>query len=511
MTSIGKPGSRPSSPVKSEPVKTPAAAPRPNAVKAAVSQRMQDGFDAGPRAPAVRPQAAKEKEVGAGRAAGEAAGAKKDGGILSDLGSALGKVAKNVAKAVASATAPQVSTNAAGNTVVDLGAGNNTATVSQNKDGGLTIKSGTDTVTLTAEQAKGAIINGGAGNDSITVDASVTQGLTLDGGEGDDKLVGGKGNDTLTGGVGNDTVIGGEGKDTLSGLDGDDYLEGGAGDDRILGGAGRDVLYGLDGNDYVSGGADRDYIDAGAGDDKAYGGAGDDQVIGGRGNDTLSGGTGNDAVAGGAGTDTVRGGTGTDKLYVEANETTAADAAGEREIVDMTNADQRGRSVTVTGSAEFQARTQSDLDAMRSLPSGQELLRTLDDSGHTTTIQETSGGNSAAAQNKADAWFNADGTPGKGTNGTVNYNTTRISLGTEDWMNRPPVVALFHELVHASDYANGTLANGEKNGTNNRETSAVGLPIDLDQDPSTPDVVQGGRPGENVLRDDLNLPTRPRY
>ena len=58
---------------------------------------------------------------------------------------------------------------------------------------------------------------------------------------------------------------------------------------------------------------------------------------------------------------------------------------------------------------------------------------------------------------------------------------------------------------------NGTLALGSKNGTRNLETSAVGLPTDLDQDPSTPDVVQGGRPGENVLRDDLNLPTRPRY
>ncbi|RKG58969.1 alkaline phosphatase [Corallococcus sp. AB011P] len=509
MTSIGKPGSRPtSSPVSTQPAKAPVTA-KPNAVKAAVAQRMKDGFDAGPRTGAAsRPVLSAEMRSGEGAggiggALGKAAG-KAAGGI----GEALGKLAGRVGSALAG---PQVSTNADGRTVVDLGAGNNTATVSQNKDGGLTIKSGSDSVTLTAEQAKGAIINGGDGNDSITVDESVTQDLTLDGGAGDDKLTGGKGNDTLIGGAGNDTILGGDGKDTLKGQDGDDYLEGGAGDDRIQGGEGRDVLYGLDGNDVLSGGSGRDYIDGGAGDDRASGGAGDDQVIGGRGNDTLSGGSGNDAVAGGAGQDRVRGGTGTDKLYVEENETTADAAEGEREIVDMTDADQRGRSVTVSGSADFQARVQSDLDAMRSLPSGQELLRTLDDSGHTTTIKETSSGNSASAQNKDDAWFNADGTPGKGTNGTVNYNTTRISLGSEDWMNRPPVVALFHELVHASDYANGTLALGEKNGVNNRETSAVGLPIDLDQDPSTPDVVQGGRPGENVLRDDLNLPTRPRY
>ncbi|RKG80180.1 M91 family zinc metallopeptidase [Corallococcus terminator] len=507
MAPIGKTGSRPSPVVKPETTATPVV--RPNVVKAAVTQRMKDGFDAGPRtAPSRSPGA---KEIGTALPALPGSEGKKAGGFFAGLGSAISDAAKNVAKAVVAATTPQVSTNAAGNTVVDLGVGNNTATVSQNKDGGLTITSGKDTVTLTAEQAKGAIINGGAGDDSITLDASVTQDLTLDGGVGNDKLVGGKGNDTLVGGAGNDTVIGGAGNDTVSGLDGDDYLEGGAGDDSIEGGAGRDVLYGLDGNDSMSGGGERDYIDAGAGDDKVDGGEGDDQVIGGRGNDTLSGGAGNDAVAGGAGADTVEGGEGTDKLYVEENETTADAAKGEREIVDMTDADQRGSSVSVTGSAEFQARTQSDLDAMRSLPSGQDLLRTLDDSGKKTTIRETSAGNSAGGTNFNDGFMNKDGTAGKGTDAQVNYNTTRISLGTEEWMNRPPVVGLFHELVHASDMVNGTLALGEKNGTRNLETSAVGLPIDLDQNAATPDVVQGGRPGENVLRDDLNLPTRPRY
>ncbi|NTX10309.1 alkaline phosphatase [Myxococcus sp. CA056] len=504
MTTIGKPGSRPTTYVKPEPkpepVKQPAQAQRPDAVKTAVAQRMQDGFDAAPRT--------------ASRPAASAQGSDFEGAPPSTPGSAVGKAVANVAnkiKDAAAASGPQVSTNASGQTVVDLGTGNNTATVSQGTDGSLTVTSGKDSVTLTAEQAKGAIIQGGDGNDSITLDASVTQDLTVDGGAGNDKLTGGKGNDTLIGGAGNDSLIAGEGNDSVSGDDGDDYIEAGAGDDLVNGGAGRDVLYGLDGNDLLNGGEGRDYIDAGAGNDTATGGAGDDQVIGGRGDDSLTGGEGNDAVAGGAGKDTVNGNGGTDKLYVEEGEETADAAEGERTIVDMTDAEKRGRSVTVEGSPEFQARVQSDLDAMRSLPSGQDLLRTLDDSGHSTTIKETTGGNSASAKNKDDAWFNADGTPGKGTDGTVNYNTSRISLGSEEWMNRPPVVALFHELVHASDYANGTLAVGEKNGTNNRETSAVGLPIDLDQNPATPDVVQGGRPGENVLRDDLNLPTRPRY
>ncbi|MFY2558955.1 M91 family zinc metallopeptidase [Corallococcus terminator] len=504
MTTIGKSGSRPTLTVKPEPkpepVKQPAA--KPNAVKTAVEQRMKDGFDAAPRTVSAASARGSDFE-------GAPSPLKPGPGI----GGVIAKVAEKVKQAgqAASGTGPQVSTNANGQTVVDLGAGNNDAKVTMNRSGGLVITSGSDTVTLSPEQSKGAIIQGGAGNDTITVDKNVTVDVTIDGGVGNDKLTGGAGHDTITGGAGNDTIIGGAGNDSVSGDDGDDYIEAGAGNDLVNGGAGRDVMYGLDGDDLLNGGEGRDYIDAGAGNDTATGGAGDDQVIGGRGDDSLTGGEGNDAVAGGAGKDTVSGNGGDDKLYVEADEKTDDVAGDTRTIVDMTDAEKRGSSVTVEGSAEFQARVQSDLDAMRSLPSGQYLLRTLDDSGHSTTIKETASGNSASAKNKDDAWFNADGTPGKGTDGTVNYNTSRISLGAEEWMNRPPVVALFHELVHASDYANGTLANGEKNGTNNRETSAVGLPIDLDQNPATPDVVQGGRPGENVLRDDLNLPTRPRY
>ncbi|MCK8501514.1 MULTISPECIES: M91 family zinc metallopeptidase [Myxococcus] len=506
MSTIGKTGSRTPTYVKPEPkqetAKQPAQAQR-NAVKTAVDQRMRDGFDAAPAraGSASRPQVLTETRTS------ENAPPSPGGG----LGKAIAKLGEKVKQAAGSATAPQVSTNANGQTVVDLGAGNNTATVTMNKSGGLVIQSGSDTVTLSPEQSRNAIINGGAGNDSITVDKNVTVDVTLDGGDGNDKLTGGAGHDTIRGGAGNDTIIGGAGNDSVSGDDGDDYVEGGAGDDLVQGGAGRDVLYGLDGNDLLNGGEGRDYIDAGAGDDTATGGAGDDQVIGGRGDDTLSGGEGNDAVAGGAGKDTVSGNAGDDKLYVEEGEETADAAEGERTIVDMTDADQRGSSVKVEGSPEFQARVQSDLDAMRSLPSGQELLGTLDSSGRSTTIRETSGGNTASGTNFNDGFFNADGTPGKGSDASVNYNTTRISLGGDEWMNRPPIVGLFHELVHASDIANGTLANGSKDGVRNLETSAVGLPIDLDQNPATPDVVQPGRPGENVLRDELNLPTRPHY
>ncbi|NVI96791.1 alkaline phosphatase [Myxococcus sp. AM009] len=504
MSSIGSAGSRPSSSSQSRTVepkvaqKAPAEArpaPSGNAVKDAVAGRFRDGFDAAPRgaAPQRKPVLS---EVG---------------GFIESAGQRPEALASSTLPPTTRAAAPTVSTDAAGRTVVDLSSGNDTATVSQTADGGLQVRSGGNTVTLTAEQARTAIIRGGDGNDTITVDASVTQDVRIEGGAGDDTLVGGAGNDRLDGGAGSDIIRGGAGNDALRGADGDDYLDGGAGDDRMYGGAGRDVMYGLDGEDRMSGGAGRDYLDGGAGNDFVSGGDGDDQVLGGRGDDALVGGRGNDAVAGGLGQDTVRGGAGDDKLYVQDDDDVRNLEAGDtRQVVDMSGADTLGSSVSVTGSADFTARTQSDLDALRSLPEGQALLARLDGSGRSTTIRETNRGNTAGATNFNDGYMSADGTPGPGTDSQVNYNPSRISIGGEEWMNRPPVVGLFHELIHASDFVTGTLPPGSTDGVINVEQSTVGLPYDHDGDPSTPRI-EADRSTENDLRDELNLPTRPRY
>ncbi|HVG58076.1 MAG TPA: M91 family zinc metallopeptidase [Hyalangium sp.] len=510
MASIGNTGSRPtsspsSSPqVKAEPklAEKPAtqsqakAQPAENAVKAAVAERYQDGFDAAPRkASASQP---KIGEIGSHtHGPGDTHGA-EDSAAPSSTAAAAG-------------SGPVVTTEASGRTVVDLGSGSNNATVSQATDGGLKVTSDGKVVTLTAEQSRNAVIRGGAGNDNILVDASVTSGISIEGGDGDDRLVGGEGDDRLMGGAGNDVIIGGNGKDWVWGDGGDDYLEGGAGDDTMDGGDGRDVMYGLDGNDSLSGGGSRDYIDGGAGDDTASGGDGDDQVIGGRGNDTLNGDLGNDAVAGGLGKDVVQGGDGSDKLYVQDEDDAGDVAAGDtKQLVDMTDSDTLGSSISITGNANFRARVESDLDAIRSMPIGHELLKGMDASGKKTTIQETSAGNSAGGTKFSDGFMTADGKPGPGTDSQVNYNTTRTSLGNEDWMTRPPVVGFFHELVHAYDMVNGTLAPGQTDGTRNLENAAVGLPIDHDGDASTPKITQN-RPAENHLREELNLPRRPRY
>jgi hypothetical protein len=394
-----------------------------------------------------------------------------------------------------SAQGLQVSQDPSGRTVVDLGQGNNQATVTRAQNGGLTVTSDDGSrVTLDAAQAQNAVIRGGAGNDRITVAADVHANLRIEGGQG------------------NDTLIGGAGKNTLVGGSGDDYLQGGAGDDSLDGGLGRDVMYGLNGKDTLRGGADRDYADGGAGDDAIDGGLGNDQVLGGRDNDTLTGGAGDDVVAAGSGKDTVAGGAGRDTLYVQTDDavTSSAEEGDTVTEVSLSSTGVLGRSLTVEGDAAFQARVQSDLEALRSIPAGRELLQAMDQSGHTTTIRQTAEGNSASATDRPNAWLKADGTPGSGSDAVINYNLERTALGSEDWQVRPPQVGFFHEMVHAYNYVTGTLAPGETDGVNNRELAAVGLPYDHDGDAATAHQ-HPGHHNENRLREQLGLPQRPEY
>jgi hypothetical protein len=382
---------------------------------------------------------------------------------------------------------PKVSLGAAGQTYVDLGSGDNRASVSQTRDGRLRVTSDGRTVTLTAEQSRNAIIRGGNGNDTVKVDSRVTVGVTIDGGRGNDALWGGKGHDTLTGGAG------------------DDYINGGKGNDRLSGSQGRDVLYGLDGMDSLSGGAGRDYIDGGKGNDALSGGSGADQLMGGRGNDTLAGEGGRDVLAGGFGRDALQGGSGRDSLYFQREDSILDGKNDRKQAVAMNTAGRLGRSISISGDAGFRGQVQSDLDALRSVPAGQRMLRGLDGSGKKTQIDATQQGNAAEAPGATygDVAVKADGTRGPGANATVHFNTSRTNLGGgEDWMTRPPVVGLFHELAHAHDFTNGEFNLGTTQGVPNGELAATGLPH-VGPAPH--------RPAENDLRNELNLPRRPRY
>ena len=416
-------------------------------------------------------------------------------------------------------------TPAGGGTVVTGTSNDDNIQVHPRTGGGVRITNGGTTLDLTAAEARNLTIQAGDGNDTVYVDPSVNYDITIEGGDGDDTLTAGGGDNTLRGGDGNDTLrgadgadalFGGDGDDILSGGDGGDYLDGGIGNDSMLGGAGRDVMYGMDGDDRMSGGSGRDYIDGGAGDDRLGGGSGIDQVLGGRGNDDLRGGAGDDVLAGGEGTDSYNGDAGADSVFHQDGEWVAADGADSKTEVDMSGA-ALGTSITVNGSPEFQARVQSDLDTLRSLPSGRQMLADLDAAGRRVTIVETTGGN--AVDNGAGAvdpdWFMTAGNTvnGPGDDSTVHYNPSRIDLNSGTaWSARPPLIGLFHELVHAENAGTGSLPRGRDavTGANNLEHIAVGLDIDHDGNPATPRI-QPNRNTENGLRNELNLERRNRY
>jgi len=216
---------------------------------------------------------------------------------------------------------------------------------------------GDDTATVNGPRAT---VLGGPGDDVITAASfGAGPGDTLDGGPGNDQLTGGPGDDALIGGPGNDTLRGLGGDDSLSGDDdplvgpgpfvmpaggpaatGDDILDGGDGRDTVsylartepvtvnlgqgspagqagerdrlfgvedvLGGSGDDVLIGNGAGNLLSGGAGDDHIDGAAGDDVVDGGPGLDAVHGGPGDDRIA--TGGESVASGdcgPGTDAV--------------------------------------------------------------------------------------------------------------------------------------------------------------------------------------------------------------
>ncbi|GAB2617921.1 hypothetical protein Aab01nite_31470 [Paractinoplanes abujensis] len=359
-------------------------------------------------------------------------------------------------------------------------------------------------------------IDGGAGNDRLYGGSGhnrITGGNgndLIEGGAGQDTLDGGDDNDTVRGGSGTDNVFGRGGADTLDGGDDRDYVDGGAGDDTLTGGLGDDTLYGLSGHDTLDGGDGRDYLEGGTGNDTLTGGAGNDMLSGGRDNDVISGGTGDDVIYTGAGRDAVHGGNGTDTAYLQQGED---HSTGTEKAVNIEISDQ-AQYIKITGSPEFVERVQADLDMLRSSPTGQQMLGSLqqahDDSanwfydGNGLTIRELAEENGKA---------NVDSGLFKESY-RVAYNPSFDTLH-----DGPPVTILYHELAHVYDYAHDTLAEGDYTGSDNagvpnRERAAAGLPIDHDNDPSTPDRIQPDHPyelTENGLREELGAPHRPRY
>lgn len=377
--------------------------------------------------------------------------------------------------------------------VIDTGRGDDVVTVTTTDEGiALTIDGRTYLVDTDAE---GIVFRAGAGDDVVDLSEAAGRPFTIDGGAGDDQLTGS------------------------------------AGEDVVIGGGGLDLVYGLDGDDVIVGGSGRDHLDGGAGDDVLDGGGADDIVSGGEGDDRVLGGDGDDVLFGGPGFDDVAGGEGADDLHVEAFDRVSGVGPSDdvvRSTVDLTLIED---ITVVPAGGAFEAQVRSDLVTLASTEQGRILLESL--RGHPITVVPP------GDDNPAFQWHVGNREVTYAPNvGPVDHGFGPVGADRPvEALSVSPLVALHHELVHASHTVNDQRVDGAYNGDDrnqldtdrdgdiddddeviaNEERATTGLPVDPDSDPSTPDVdVSEVLPdsvdtSENAIRDELGLPERERY
>ncbi|ADG96819.1 Hemolysin-type calcium-binding region [Segniliparus rotundus DSM 44985] len=415
-----------------------------------------------------------------------------------------------------------------GMVVFQTGDGDDTVSVQQASGGRLVVTVNGRSQTLSAQDSQDVLIQTQGGNDRVSVDPHVAVRVRFQLGDGadviDDQAVGGsyidagKGDDTVTLGQGHNTVYLGSGNNTVTGSKGADYINGGSGNNKINAGSGNSVLYG---------GTGQNTINAGAGRNTIYTGTGEATINNQGGQDTIY------AQAGAH----VNAGFGTNRTVT----------IQPLEIPD---------TITVQGSPEFQRRMQDDLELLAASPDGQHMLRALGSSGHNLLIDDGhllndgkvlyNNGYTAPAvgdqpTNSSDFFYDMERhRPGPGTDAIISIDTTLTNLGAlaqgpkPDYHELNPAVVLYHEMAHAYDDTHGSMMPGEygPSGTDpidsqniggwnpqylaNAEHEAVGLPLDWDGDPKTPEVavpdsVHPHDLTENALRDEMGIPDREHY
>ncbi len=300
-------------------------------------------------------------------------------------------------------------------------------------------------------------ILGGRGDDDIDARGGFAA-LTLDGGEGDDSLRGGSQNDTIRGGGGNDSIWGGGGHDQIRGGAGNDSIWGESGHDQIYGQEGDDQIYGQDGEDFVHGGGGRDVLDGGRGMDAIYGDETDWAIRAGQ-YFTPGGGVADDGEA----DIIVRNGRDLGQLTAGSND---VDVRYDRSDTEAWLA--RNPLFKINGSEEFRDRTIADLGAILTTNQGRGLLTDL-------SIHLRERGTSLSFEEQEES------------GGRYYTHGPRITVGNHarrypaDGSNRAPLPVLFHELVHARQFASGEYDRGStrlENGSvyANIEFEATGLP-----------------------------------
>ncbi|MGL4178696.1 MAG: M91 family zinc metallopeptidase [Dermatophilaceae bacterium] len=333
----------------------------------------------------------------------------------------------------------------------------------------------------------------------------------LEGGDGSDRIIGNGGVDRLESGGGDDLVSGGSGIDYLHGGDGDDQMEGGHDGDNIYGGAGDDDL---------GGGSGLDDLNGGLGDDSVRGGGGNDVTAGGRGFDRLLGGSGDDAGYGGIGKDLIDGGPGREDDAFDDGGIFTSDTENVHLVSPVAGLEYS--KLRIDGRPDFVERITDDLDNLGSSPAGKKLLEhvsRLKDQGVDITIREDEYGGSRHQWNSLkehDVYINLATPPLAGDplspTETIFHETThaiRMALGLD------PEVAV--EYTGVDDIDSGRSPDVDNSfdptpGVEEAERDAVGLPVDHDDDPATPEQLRGDLDVyENLYREERNRPRREHY
>jgi hypothetical protein len=159
--------------------------------------------------------------------------------------------------------------------------------------------------------------------------------------------------------------------------------------------------------------------------------------------------------------------------------------------------------ITIEEDGSFKAVVLLDLAWLMTQSAGQELINDIVASGKQLTIKKTDEGNMAPPDSWDGVFLNEDGSPGAGNDVTIHYNPVNWNPygGAEEWMTRPPAIALAHEMIHAWTAMTGTMARDDPHAAvRPLEEQATGL-----------GAYEDALHTENRFRRAFGLPLRPEY
>ncbi len=179
--------------------------------------------------------------------------------------------------------------------------------------------------------------------------------------------------------------------------------------------------------------------------------------------------------------------------------------------------------ITVVGGDEYKAKMEAKLAELKATPEGRELFEQIEKSGYPVRIKapsEFEDGPSSRPDNPDNIYANSNGTPNKGCGATIRFDP---SFTSELWKTDNSAPVLFHELIHAYNYATGTMqkggqtvydAKGNEDTVTFAELQAVGLKFNAPEITYPDGVKRIGNPPEfteNAMRKRLGMELRDRY